>query len=1053
MNSILKARWVIMLVWVAGAVALFLTAPGISDLVREKGQIAVPAGYSSSRAGEMLSGAAGAAGGTLHQVALVFHRPGGLDDTDKQSIEAGLQSLTAAREELHLDAVTDPFSMPELSETLIAPDGRTIMAALMVRGGEEEVKSLPAKVKELLQDVGAEHYLTSEGLITEDTIVSSEEGLKKSEYITVVFILLILFVVFRSFVAPFVPLLTVGLSYLVSQSVVAFMVDRFNFPISTFTQIFMVAVMFGIGTDYCILLISRFKEELIGSGDTREAVIRTYRKAGGTVFYSGLAVFVGFVAIGFSQFVLYRSAVAVAVGIAFMLLALVTIVPFFMMVLGKRLFWPSRGSLEHKESRLWGAIGCFSLKRPWAALLIVAAVVVPFLLTYQGKLSYNSLDEIGPSYDSVKGFNIIAESFGPGESMPGKLVIQNDDEMNNAGYIGLAEKISRELLKTDGVKSVRSMSRPAGEEIGDFLIPSQIGTLSEGLMQSGDGLGQIQSGLSEAGKQLADNAPRLEEAVSGVKELAAGTASLKEGVAQLGEGLGRIQAGIESGSAGAGEIRSGLEQAASSAGQLSAGHRELLTGYERLGGGLSALDGGLGELKAGLEGAAAALSGLSPAFAALESDNPQLLQDPNYLAVKGTVTEAGNGLAALSAGFRQISQQLSGAAAGVGEANKGYAQAVGGQEALAAGLQSLADGIARLQTGLDQAAAGQGEIVGRIPELEDGLDRLQDGQRQLADGLGGLTGQLGQLTDGLSQSADGLGQISGGLASAQGYLEQLQQVQDGELSGFFVPSEALESPDIQMIFDNYLSADHKLMTLDIVFEDNPYSAEAIAAVPAIEEAVQRAVAGTKLENAETALGGVTSTYSDLSRISNGDYARTVMLMLGGIFLILVVLLRSIVMPVYLILSLLVTYFTSLGVTEVIFHHILGYSGITWATPFFSFVMLVALGVDYSIFLMDRFNEHKTWNVKEAILHAMRNMGTVILSAVVILGGTFASMMPSGVLSMMQIATVVLVGLALYALLFLPFFVPVMVRLFGRGNWWPFGVKQEHAQPRDSGLGM
>ncbi|MNP61302.1 putative membrane protein YdgH [compost metagenome] len=100
-------------------------------------------------------------------------------------------------------------------------------------------------------------------------------------------------------------------------------------------------------------------------------------------------------------------------------------------------------------------------------------------------------------------------------------------------------------------------------------------------------------------------------------------------------------------------------------------------------------------------------------------------------------------------------------------------------------------------------------------------------------------------------------------------------------------------------------------------------------------------------------------------------------------------------------------------------------------------MLVALGVDYSIFLMDRFNENKEWNVGDAILHSMRNMGTVILSAAIILGGTMASMYPSGVLSMLQIATLVLFGLALYAVVVLPFLIPVMVRMFGQANWWPF----------------
>uniref|UniRef100_UPI0012EBFC8D MMPL family transporter n=1 Tax=Paenibacillus zanthoxyli TaxID=369399 RepID=UPI0012EBFC8D len=217
----------------------------------------------------------------------------------------------------------------------------------------------------------------------------------------------------------------------------------------------------------------------------------------------------------------------------------------------------------------------------------------------------------------------------------------------------------------------------------------------------------------------------------------------------------------------------------------------------------------------------------------------------------------------------------------------------------------------------------------------------------------------------------------------------------------------------------------------------------------IVAAVDRAVKGTKLEKAEVAMSGVASTYNDLQTISNADYSRTVMLMLGGILIILVFLLRSVIMPVYLILSLVLAYFTAMGVTEAIFVNLLGYSGITWTTPFFSFVMLIALGVDYSIFLMARFNENQTWDVKDAILHAMRNMGTVILSAVIILGGTFASMYPSGVLSMMQIATVVLSGLVLYALLLLPFFVPVMVKMFGRANWWPFGVKElDGAQDRN-----
>ena len=234
--------------------------------------------------------------------------------------------------------------------------------------------------------------MTGAELIDEDVLISSEDGLRKTELIAFFFILIVLLAVFRSVVAPLIPLLTVGVSYVAARFVVAIWADVADFPLSTFTQVFMVAVMFGIGTDYCILLISRFKEELARHEHVADAVVATYRTAGKTVFFSGLAVLVGFTAIGLSEFILYRSAVAVAVGIAVMMLALVTIVPFLMALLGPRLFWPLKSAIEHKPSRLWERAGRFSVRRPLAALLITAAVAITVLLQYEGTVSFNLVE-------------------------------------------------------------------------------------------------------------------------------------------------------------------------------------------------------------------------------------------------------------------------------------------------------------------------------------------------------------------------------------------------------------------------------------------------------------------------------------------------------------------------------------------------------------------------------------------------------------------------------------------------------------------------------------
>lgn len=138
------------------------------------------------------------------------------------------------------------------------------------------------KITAIADEINVPHALTSEELINEDIVINSQEGLKKTTVITVILILVILLVVFRSAIAPVIPLITVGISYLVVESIVAYLAEYVNFPLSTYTQIFMITIMFGIGTDYTILLISRFKEELAKRDSTVEAVIATYNESGKT---------------------------------------------------------------------------------------------------------------------------------------------------------------------------------------------------------------------------------------------------------------------------------------------------------------------------------------------------------------------------------------------------------------------------------------------------------------------------------------------------------------------------------------------------------------------------------------------------------------------------------------------------------------------------------------------------------------------------------------------------------------------------------------------------
>ncbi|WP_026695307.1 MMPL family transporter [Peribacillus kribbensis] len=1036
MNFIIRRKWLVLILWIVAAAGLMFAAPNMANLVREKGQVDVPKGYSSAKAGEIMEKVQKQeGGGDETSVALVFHDNKKLSTREIEEAQKAFRSLEKEKKELGIQQILTHFNDKALKDQLVSKDGKAILVSLSIsRDGREESEISDALYK-TIKDAKVDHYYTSNWMINLDLNKSSEEGLKKTEGITVVFILVVLFLVFRSVIAPIIPLLTVGFTYLASQSIVSLLVDKFNFPISNYTQIFLVAVLFGIGTDYCILLLSRFKEELPQKETIAEAIVATYKNAGRTVFFSGLAVMIGFAAIGFSQFKLYQSASAVAVGVAVLLIALFTIVPFFMAALGMKIFWPSKAKAEHGDSRLWGAAGKFALKRPLFALLIVAVVCIPFLVKYDGDLSFNSLEEISGDVSSIKAFNAIADSFGPGESMPTQIVIKNDDKMDTEEYIGLAEKISQEVEKVDLVDKVRSVTRPTGEPIEDFFVAKQSQDLKEGLGQGESGINKISSGLHQAGAELTKSQPQLNNAVDGINSLISGTGEIQSGLTEIQSKLTLIENGVRQGSLGSDQIQKGLEQTKAGAEELLANYNKLLGGYDAAGTNLALLSNKYDQIGSGLSKLSDALGQIKPEdFANLENKYSGLSNEAQYQKIKGSVQAANQQLPALAAGLNSLNEGLGQLSGGISTANSGFKKAIGGQKQLAEGMQSLINGIEKQKDGLDQLADGQGKIVDKFPKVTDGLKGINGGQKELLNGFGSLGGQLNQLTTGLNQSAEGLDSVSKGLGSAQDYLAGLSK---SSSDSFYLPKEALESKDFSQALDAYMSKDRKNMTLDVIFKSSPYSNKSIQQVPVIKAAVERATKGTKLENAVVAVGGITSTNADLKQMSSQDYSRTVILMLAGIFIILVFLFRSLIMPFYIIGSLILTYYTSMAMNEVLYVDILGYTGISWAVPFFGFVILMALGVDYSIFLMDRFNEYKDMSVAEAMHLAMKKMGTVIISAVIILGGTFAAMMPSGMLSLLQIASIIAIGLILYAFIILPLFIPVMVKNFGSANWWPF----------------
>ncbi|HLR64350.1 MAG TPA: MMPL family transporter [Pseudogracilibacillus sp.] len=1066
MKGIIRFRWLIIVAWIAVAGLLTVFTPDLQALVAEKGAITVPDGNRSVEADHLLEQMSDSEV-PIDDLVLVFRDEAGVTEAEKADIVSVIEELEANKERLEIRDVIDFSESEDVAESTVSEDGTTILVPIEVALDELEITELRDELNEIAAAVDVPHAITGEALIEEDIIVNSEEGLTKTIYITVVLILIILFAVFRSFIAPIIPLLTVGVSYLVAEGIVSVLADTTAFPLSTFTQIFMVSIMFGIGTDYCILIISRFKEEMNAHETIPQAVVATYKASGKTVFYAALAVFIGFSTIGLSQFSLYQSAVAVAVGVFVVTIALVTIVPFFLVLLGRKLFWPFDKQAEHKESKLWGALGHFTWTRPVISLLIVALVTVPVLLIYKGDQTYDNLAELDDSYDTVIGFDWIEQGFGPGEIMPITVVMELEDEVDTVAEVQGLETITSYIADLDGISKVRSVSRPAGDIIDDFLLETQTDILTDGLDEMMDGIREMQDGLDEASTEMKDQAPELDEAKDGVQELIDGTRDVRDGINEIQVGLAEIEDGLRDGSVGLGEAIEGLGEMKAGLQDTIDGHRDLLDGYEQVTGGLVQadeemqavlddldIDFDFDEMVQALDGVEQSIDGMiaitDGVIDEINENLPEGMEVPDITdmeeyqeatqTAKAIVSQMKNELENAEDDFGDFDLSFQPLIDPLEDLNAGYKETIDGQQSITDGFDDLIAGLLELENGLDEAADGQGQIADGMPEMSDGLAEMIDGQEELKDAFDELQDGLDELADGLGEAVDGLDELHDGLDDMNRYLTEMDFTSQEEI--VVIPKDALEEDAFWEGADLYLSPDRKIVKFEAILDIHPYSKEALLLVDDVEEEVKHAIDKTRLDVVDFKIGGISSMNNDLDAISAKDYARTATLMLIGIFIILVFMLRSIVMPLYILASLLLTYYTSIGITEFIFINIAGQEGLTWAIPFFSFVMLIALGVDYSIFLMSRFNEYKDEMIYNGMMKSMRNMGTVIISATVILGGTFAAMLPAGVLSLLQIASVVIIGLALYALIILPLFTPVFVKLFGKYNWWPFHEKKD-----------
>lgn len=1016
----LNVRTASFIFWLVISIIMLITMPNLDILVREKGQVEMPAYVQSTIAKNLQTGME-TDGKENYQFIAVFNSKEKLTDEQKKEIDKIIEDFKEQRDELGITSILAYNDSEETEKQLVSEDGTTILTQIAVDQNAGTVEEVAQQLRKLADTKTVDAYFTGTDIVLDDFAKSSQDGIKKTEIIAVVFILIVLVLVFRSPIVPFISLITVGVAYIVSLGIVTQLVEHFDFPFSNFTQVFIVVILFGIGTDYNILLYNRFKEEVSKGGHILKAITETYRTAGKTVIYSGIAVFIGFMALYLAEFQLYRATSAVAIGVAVLLLVLITLNPFFMAVLGFKMFWPAKQVNGHPENKLWKVLSKFSLYRPLSAIAIIAVICIPFIISNSGELNYNDLVEINDKYESKQAIKVIEDHFPAGFSAPSYLMIHSDEPLATQKALQDIDELTEAISKVEGVSEVYSVTRPAGEKIKELYVRDQVNTLTEGLGTAEEGISKIHGGLSEADQELG----KVDKSkFDSVQQLIDGTEEMEQGVGQLNIALSRVSQGLKDGAQGAEEISNGLSALIDNIRELRQGATMLKNSYEELEKGFGSFADVFSTISKAVEQSYSSFSAIQQSLKAAVATNPGLNSDEN---IKQAITMAEQGKAqteALLGQLKSITPKYDQALKSFQAANASMAKITNGLKKMEEGVAQLQSGASTLADGLQSGAKGTSAIVENTNQLQSGLKAVNEGQRQLQQGLTALQDKMGDLQSGLSQSAEGLSQIKNGLVDAQDYLSELTSASD---EVFYIPQEVLEGEEFQQSLDLYMSDDRQTTKINIILDVNPYSKEAMSILKDIDEQVKATVKGLSFSDAKVALGGKSAQNVDLQNVSTGDFARTITIMLIGIAFVLLIITRSFWQTLLIIASLVIAYFTALGASEFISEHVIGQDTFSWNVPFFSFIMIVTLGVDYSIFLMMRYFENADKGY-EAIIDAEKQIGGVVLSAAIILGGTFAALLPSGIVTLIQVAVIVIVGLVMLSLVMLPSFMPAVMGL-------------------------
>ncbi len=468
-----RAAILTVIAWLLAASLIPLLAPSLKSVEENANADSPPAAAASVAARDLLRTAFPDQQGT--PAIVVLHDPGGLADADLAEVRRIADALTGPDKPPSVLGVVSIATAPAARSSLLSPDGTTTTMLVPIGGSpaDDAFRQTVARVRELAGTGSGnlEIRVTGPAGIIADTYKVFAGANVVLLLVTVALMLAILLAIYRSPFLALLPLIAVGIAIEVTNGVGALLVQAGLFGVNAQAASIMTVLLFGVGTDYCLFIVARQREELTREPDARAALRRTMRRVAQTLASSAATVILALLTLllatlpalrGFGPFL--------ALSVVVMLAAGLTLVPALLALLGRRAFWPARPVVgpERETGRSpWQWVADRIARRPGVAIagsLALLAVLTLGLTSYHE--SYNFIRGFRVATDSKRGQELLMAAF-PAGSLAPTMVLLDAGGARIAQQLDTVERVTQAIAAIPGVANVSGPTRPGGQPGGD----------------------------------------------------------------------------------------------------------------------------------------------------------------------------------------------------------------------------------------------------------------------------------------------------------------------------------------------------------------------------------------------------------------------------------------------------------------------------------------------------------------------------------------------------------------------------------------------------------